>query len=51
MAGRGRQRHPEPDGTRATYLLRVPPTMRTAQQAVAWTYGMAAEDYHPAVQT
>ncbi len=42
---------PEPDGTCATYLLRVPPAMRTAQQAVAWTFGMAADDYHPAVQT
>jgi Domain of unknown function (DUF6745) len=42
---------PEPDGTCATYLLRVPPTMRTARQAVAWTFDMAADDYHPAAQT
>jgi hypothetical protein len=42
---------PEPDGTHAMYLLRVPPTMRTARQAVAWTFEMAAEDYHPATQT
>jgi hypothetical protein len=41
----------EPDGTYATYLLRVPPTMVTAKEAVAWTFGMAADDYHPAVQT
>jgi uncharacterized protein DUF6745 len=41
----------EPDGTYATYLLRVPPTMRTAKEAVAWTFGMAADDYHPVVQT
>jgi hypothetical protein len=41
----------EPDGTFATYLLRVPPTMRTAKEAVAWTFGMAADDYHPVVQT
>jgi hypothetical protein len=41
----------EPDGTYATYLLRVPPGMRTAKEAVAWTFGMAADDYHPAVQT
>jgi hypothetical protein len=42
---------PEPDGTHATYLLRVPPTVSSAKQAVAWTFGMLAEDYHPAVQT
>ena len=42
---------PEPDGTHATYLLRVPPTIRTAKQAVAWTFDMAADDYHPAAQT
>jgi hypothetical protein len=41
---------PEPDGTSATYLLRVPPTTRTAKQAVAWTFGMTADDYHPAAQ-
>jgi hypothetical protein len=41
----------EPDGTYASYLLRVPPTMSTARQAVAWTFGMAADDYHPVVQT
>jgi hypothetical protein len=29
----------------------VPPTMGTAKQAVAWTFVMAADDYHPAVQT
>lgn len=42
---------PEPDGTSATYLLRVPPTMRTAKEAVAWTFEMAEDDYHPAMQT
>jgi hypothetical protein len=41
----------EPDGTFATYLLRVPPAMRIAKEAVAWTFGMAADDYRPAVQT
>ena len=29
---------PEPDGTRRTYFLRVPPQMRTAREAVAWTF-------------
>jgi hypothetical protein len=42
---------PDPDGSRATYLLRVPPTVSSARQAVAWTFGMSAEDYHPTVQT
>ena len=42
---------PEPDGTHATYLLRVPPDMRTAKEAVAWTFGMTEDDYQPAAQT
>jgi hypothetical protein len=29
------------------YFLRVPPNTRTAQEGVAWTFGMNAEDYHP----
>ncbi len=36
---------PEPDGTRRRHYLRVPPTMRTAREAVAWTYGLRAVDY------
>jgi hypothetical protein len=36
---------PEPDGSRKTYWLTVPPEMQTAQQAVAWTYGLAPQDY------
>ena len=32
-------------GTRKTYFLRVPPTVRTAREAVAWTFGMNAEAY------
>jgi hypothetical protein len=36
---------PEPDGSRKTYWLRVPPSMQTAQQAVAWTYGMTRDEY------
>jgi hypothetical protein len=42
---------PEPDGTYATYLLRVPPSVGTAKEAVAWTFDMAPDDYHPAAQT
>lgn len=29
----------EPDGTRRRYCLRIPPTTRTAREAVAWTFG------------
>ncbi len=42
---------PEPDGTRRTYWLRVPPRTRTAKEGVAWTFGLGPADYHPAVQT
>jgi len=42
---------PEPDGTSATYLLRVPPIVLTAKQAVAWTFDMAEDEYRPAAQT
>ena len=36
---------PEGDGSRKTYWLNVPPDMQSAQQAVAWTYGMTPEQY------
>ncbi|MEU1042188.1 DUF6745 domain-containing protein [Streptomyces sp. NPDC005907] len=42
---------PEPDGTRRTYWLRVPPTTRTAKAGVAWTFGIAPEAYAPLVET
>jgi hypothetical protein len=42
---------PEPDGSAKPYLLRVPPNIRTARGAVAWTFGLKAKDYRPAVQT
>jgi hypothetical protein len=35
----------EPDGSRKTYWLNVPPHVETARQAVAWTYGLEPEDY------
>lgn len=40
---------PEPDGSYKDYFLRVPPTMETAEQAVAWTFEMEAgkEGYRP----
>jgi hypothetical protein len=36
---------PEPDGTHRHYFLQVPPTVRTARQAVAWTYGLTELEY------
>lgn len=37
----------EPDGSYKRYLLRVPPSMQRAKQAVAWTFGLREEDYDP----
>jgi hypothetical protein len=38
--------------TRRQYLLRVPPTMKSCRQAVAWTAGFDdAKDYRPTVET
>ena len=42
---------PEPDGSIKHYWLRVPPTVSTAREAVAWTYGMTAEEYDPEIRT
>lgn len=42
---------PEPDGTYRRYMLRVPSTMKTAKEAVAWTFGMTEKQYSPKVQT
>jgi len=42
---------PEPDGHFKPYFLRVPPTMQTAHEAVAWTFGMTAEEYKPGIET
>ncbi len=36
---------PELDGTTRTYWLRVPPMVRTCQEAVAWTFGIEAAEY------
>ena len=33
------------------YMIRVPPGMRTAHEAVAWTFGLDAEEYHPAIES
>lgn len=36
---------PEPDGTRRHFFLQVPANLKTARDAVAWTYGMRADAY------
>ena len=37
---------PEPDGSYRNYFLQVPPSVRTAREAVAWTFGFeSARDY------
>ena len=33
--------------TEAFYTLRVPPTMKTVEDAVAWTFGMSGIEYSP----
>lgn len=42
---------PEPDGSVRDYWLRVPPDLRTARAAVAWTFGLEPTEYAPAVET
>jgi hypothetical protein len=42
---------PEPDGTRRSYWLRVPPAVRSAREGVAWTFGLDAEQYRPLRET
>jgi hypothetical protein len=42
----------EPDGSRKQYFLRVPPSTRTARQAIAWTFGYTnVTGYEPVTQT
>ncbi len=42
---------PEPDGSIKKYWLRVPPTIKRAREAVAWTFGMSEKEYAPEVET
>jgi len=42
---------PEPDGSTKRYFLNVPPDMRTAKQAVAWTFRKDSDEYAPAQET
>ena len=42
---------PEADGTYKDYFLRVPPTIRTAREAVAWTFELNTDDYAPVFES
>jgi hypothetical protein len=42
---------PEKDGTAKSYFLRVPPDIQTAKDAVAWTFGVDADEYTPEIET
>jgi hypothetical protein len=42
---------PEPDGSVKQYCLRVPPTIRTARAAVAWTFRLPRNRYRPVQET
>lgn len=41
----------EPDGTFKEYFLRVPPFVRTAKEAVAWTFGFDEGEYAPMIES
>jgi len=42
---------PESDGELKKYMLRVPPTMQTAHQAIAWSFDMSAAEYAPMAES
>lgn len=43
--------HVQDPSTDRQYFLRVPPNMKTAKQARAWTFGFDAKDFEPLVET
>lgn len=42
---------PDENGIQREYFLRVPPSMRTAKSAVAWTFNMSPDEYVPTKQS
>ena len=42
---------PELDGSHEQYVLRVPPGTTTCRAAIAWTFGMTADEYAPEFET
>lgn len=41
----------EPDGTHKPYVLRVPPNVQNAKEAMAWTWEMTEGEYSPVVES
>lgn len=41
----------EPDGSHKEYMLRVPPSITTPKQGIAWTFGVATADYNPLIES
>jgi hypothetical protein len=41
----------EADGSFHEYFIRVPPTMKSALGAVAWTFGLNGTEYRPVLET
>ena len=37
--------------TKETYILRVPPHVRTCKEAIAWTFSMDESEYNPVIET
>lgn len=33
------------------YFLRVDPELKTCREAIAWTFGLSEDDYHPIMET
>lgn len=42
---------PHTDGSLEQHYLSVPPTIKTAKEAVAWTFGLTPEEYLPLKET
>jgi hypothetical protein len=43
--------HVKDASTQRQYYLRVPPSIRRVDEAVAWTFGLDEQDYQPAQET
>jgi uncharacterized protein DUF6745 len=43
--------HVRDASTQRQYSLRVPPSIRRADEAVAWTFGLDEQDYQPRQET
>ena len=42
---------PEPDNSFKHYFIRVPPTVKTAHEAVGWTFGKTDKNYSPLIMS